>query len=282
MQQENKTNIAETLAREMKGPTGIHSNEAGVVVAALPEGWKTETLDLEKYDTNPRRKKGTVTITETDSFIDYTKRYGSLATCNLYLDVDYSANKVKATAIFNDHGDDGAAGWRDHRAVFVPRFSKEWNDWMKANNEPMSQVNFANFLERNVGDIAAKEGFPNGSDVLTFVSQLEETRKVKYGSAINTQNGMVQIQFVEEGDDATKGKLEVFKRFAIGIRPFFGGSAYQIEATLRYRIDRNTGEIKFWYELQKPDRILEDAAKETIEAIRTKTGFPVIFGNPDQ
>jgi uncharacterized protein YfdQ (DUF2303 family) len=281
-------NIAETLANEMKSPEILlqMGTKNHINVVAHPDNWNIQTLDLEKNLDNPFRKRGSITVAEVDSFIDYSKRYGSLAACNIYLDVNYEQSKIHATSIFNDHADgDGLPGWRDHRCKFVPRFSKEWNTWTGKSGESyaMGQFDFAHFLENNIGDIASPAGsnLPSGSDVLTFVSKLEETRKVKFGSAVNLQNGTVQFEFIEDGDNATKGKLEMFKRFAIGIRPFFNGSAYQIEAALRYRIDRNTGEIKFWYELQRPDRVLEDASQEVIEAIRTKTGFPVIFGTPD-
>lgn len=232
----------------------------------------------------PLRQRGTVTIHEADSFIDYTKRYGSLANCNLYLNVDYAAQQIKAVAIFNDHAETGTAGWRDHRAVFSPRFSEEWKRWNANNKKPMEQIALAHFLEENISDITAPEGtrLPTGADVLTFVSRLEEVRKVKYGSGVNLQNGMVQLEFIEDGDDATRGKLDLFREFAIGVRPFFGGTGYEVRAFLRYRIDRNSGGITFWYELQRPDRVLEDATKALIEAIRGKTGFPVIFGDPDR
>lgn len=287
MENIEKTNIAETIARELKAPIKLLSaQDERAHVVVLPEGWVSQTHDLEKFGDAPNRKKGQVTVAEVDSFIEFSKRYGSLSNCNIYLDVDYEQNKVHAVSIFNDHADgQGEAGWRDHRCKFIPRFSKEWKTWTgnSGQGNAMSQFDFAHFLENNIGDIASPAGsnLPSGSDVLTFVSKLEETRKVKFGSGVNLQNGMVQFEFIEEGDGNTKGKLEMFKRFSIGVRPFFGGSAYQVEAALRYRIDRNTGEIKFWYELQRPDRVLEDAAKEIIDSIRTKTGFPVIFGTPD-
>lgn len=284
----NQQNIAETLANEMKEPVILlqMGDKNHLNIVAHPKNWDVTTLDLEKHLEAPFRKKGQITIADVDSYIEYSKRYGSLSNCNIYLDVNYEQFKVRATSIFNDHADgDGLPGWRDHRAIFIPRFSKEWNTWIgkTGSANAMSQFDFANFLENNIGDIASPTGsnLPSGSDVLTFVSKLEETRKVKFGSAVNLQNGTVQFEFIEDGDNATKGKLEMFKRFAIGIRPLFQGTAYQIEANLRYRIDRNTGEIKFWYELQRPDRVLEDASNEVIEAIRTKTGFPVIFGTPD-
>jgi uncharacterized protein YfdQ (DUF2303 family) len=147
----------------------------------------------------------------------------------------------------------------------------------------MKQAELGMFLEANVGDIVSPHDskLPTGSDVLGFVLTLQDNRKVKYGSGVNLQNGMVQIEFTEEGDSATKGKLELFREFALGLRPFANGAAYQLRAFLRYRVDRNSGELTFWYELQRPDRVLEDACKETVAQIREKAGVPVLFGRPD-
>lgn len=252
----------------------------GAPILLTPQGNGEWThSDLSQHLPTPSRKTGNVTLHEVESFIEVAKRHGSLADATIYLDVNYSASKVSATAVFNDHGED-TAGWRDHTATFTPRFSEEWLRWLGNNKQPMEQVKLAHFLEENIGDIVQPAGtnLPSGADVLTFVSKLEETRKVKYGSGVNLQNGLVQLEFTEDNDTGTKGKLDLFKEFAIGIRPFFNGTAYQIKAFLRYRIDRNNGGITFWYELQRPDRVLEDACKETIETIRTKTGLPVVFG----
>ena len=254
----------------------------GTPISFTPNSMSSAVLD--KLLPNPRRKAGLVHLHEVDSFIDYVKRHGSLADCNIYLDVDYAQQHVKATAVFNDHGDgDGAPGWRDHRAEFMPRFTEEWRRWVQNSGKGKTQIDLANFLEANIGDIAAPDGtkLPTGAAVLNFVSALQETRKVKYGSAINTANGMMQIEFIEEGDAATKGKLDIFREFAIGVRPFLNGQAYEVRAFLRYRIDRNTGTILFWYELQRSDRVLEDACKSIVESVRTTAGLPVLFGTPD-
>jgi uncharacterized protein YfdQ (DUF2303 family) len=268
----------DVLAANLRQPQVIERESADDIIL-VPDGYRVE--DLERLLPAPKRKTGTVTTTTVDSFIDVVKRYGSLASCNLYLDVDYSAQRVAATAIFNDHADgDGAPGWRDHRCVFRPIFSEEWKRWTAQDRKPIEQTKLAHFLEENVSDIRGGDGLPTGSDVLQFVSALAETRKVKYGSAVNLQNGMVQVEFVEEGDAGQRGKLEMFREFGIGLRPFQGGAAYLVRAFLRYRIDRNTGGITFWYELQRPDRVLEDACAETVQTIRTQTGMPVIFGTP--
>lgn len=232
----------------------------------------------------PTRKSGTLQMHDVDSFIATLKRYGSLGTMNVYLDVDYAANKVHATGIFNDHEDGaGKPGWRDFRCTFQPRFSEEWKRWTASHKQAMEQVKFAHFLEENIGDIVspADSKLPTGADMLAFITTLTETRKVKYGSGVNLQNGMVQIEFIEEGDNGTKGKLEIFREFAIGVRPFFNGDAYQVRAFLRYRIDRNTGAIAFWYELQRHDKSLEDASKAVIERIKAEAGAVVVFGKPE-
>lgn len=254
----------------------------GIPIVMAPSAWGFR--EYEKLLPRPTRKTGTLIAHDVDSFISIIKRHGSLATSNVYLDVDYANNKVAATAIFNDHQDSaGDPGWRDFRATFAPRHSEEWRRWTTNHKQPMDQAKFAHFLEENVGDIVqpTESRLPTGADVLTFVSTLSETRKVKYGSGINLQNGMVQIEFIEEGDSGTKGKLELFREFAIGVRPFFNGDAYQVRAFLRYRIDRNTGAIAFWYELQRHDRALEDASRAVIERIKAESGATVIFGKPE-
>lgn len=238
---------------------------------------------MNDYMPKPHRKLGTIHLHEVESFIDVVKRQGSLANCNVYLNVDYATQKIEATAIFNDHADgDGPAGWRDHRAEYAPRFTVEWKTWMGYNHKNLPQDALASFLETNITDITtpANSKLPTGAAVLSFVSALQETRKVKYGSTIDLANGMKQIEFIEESSEATKGKLEIFREFAIGIRPFMNGQAYEIRAFLRYRIDRNTGQIVFWYELQRPDRVLEDACQSIVDSIRKNTGMPVVFGTP--
>lgn len=280
----NETTEASTIAAIAQKP--FVGEVSGVPVIFTPAGnlvpWnaglRTDLMPA------PLRKTGTLVAHDVESFIALIKRHGSLATSNVYLDVDYTKNKVRAVAIFNDHEDsNGKPGWRDFRAVFDPRFGEEWKRWTAGHKTPMEQVKFAHFLEENVGDIVqpADSKLPTGADVLTFVSTLSETRKVKYGSGINLQNGMVQIEFIEEGDSGTKGKLEVFREFAIGVRPFFNGDAYQVRAYLRYRIDRNTGQIAFWYELQRHDRAIEDASHAIIERIKAEAGAAIFYGTPE-
>ena len=230
----------------------------------------------------PMRLKGSSKATDAQSFIDLCKRHGTPENSLIYLNVDYINNKVSATVVYNDHTTDQTPGWRDHTTVFTPQLSEEWKKWNDNSGSKMSQESFAKFLQENIADIQAPEdsSLPSGTRVLEFVTQLEETRTVKFKSGTNLQNGMVQIQYIEDGDDGTRGNLDVFKEFGIGVSPFFNGDAYSVKAYLRYSINRNTAELTFTYELQRPYKILEDACKVMIDRIKAETGLPVVFGLP--
>lgn len=250
-----------------------------VLLTPTGEGaWQRETL--EKLLPQPTRKTGSYTLHDDDSFIQFCKRHGSLSSGSaIYLNADYAHNKIEAVAIFNDNADgDGPSGWKDFKANFTPRKTKQWDDWLANNGKKMSQLELANFFEQNISDFASVKGMPSGSDVLTFVTHMQETRTVKYGSALNLQNGMVQLEFVEDSDKAEKGKIELFKEFSLGISPFFGGAPYQIDSFLRYRIDRQSGAISFAYELKKPEKVLEAACADMIKKIKESTGLPLFFG----
>lgn len=76
---------------------------------------------------------------------------------------------------------------------------------------------------------------------------------------------------------SAKGAL-LITQFAIGIPVFWAGPGYRIDARLRYR--HASGKVAFWYELIRPDRVHEAAAKELIERIRTglPQGVPLLMG----
>jgi uncharacterized protein YfdQ (DUF2303 family) len=275
-------NLAETLATEMKQPIEIASNTAAAVRrVALPPGWKMEEHDEESSLPAPLRKRATVRVRDSESFIDYVKRHGSLTDSTVWCLADYVRGKIAFTGIINDHGeDDKAAAWRDHRVYFSPEFSEEWRRWSDANKKPLSQTDFASFIEDNLKDIASPDGanLPSGSAMLEMALSFEATQDMRFKSAIRLSNGGVNLSFVQDDDAQTLQKMSVFERFAIGIPVFWNGDAYQIDARLRYRV--RDGKLSFWFELIRGDKVLEAAATTVIGAIKTQTGSPFFFGDP--
>lgn len=263
--------VAEISAKPML------NTDLGTPIAFIPDGYTLSILH--HIMPAPQRQSGNINADDVDSFIALIKRYGSPERSAVYVRVDETS--LSAVAVLNEHGSDGLAGWRDYRAVFLPKKSTEWEKWIGSSGSKFNQISFAHFMESNAKDIVSAERLPSAGDVLAFVSRLEDTRKVKYGSSVNLQNGMVQIEFIEAEESGTKGKLELFKEFAIGIRPFQHGQAYQVRAWLRYSIDRNSGAITFWYELQQTHLVIEDASKDIVEKIKIGIDIPVYFGVPD-
>lgn len=277
-----ESNIAETLAREMKTPIEIGSNpDSNVRRIATPPGWNLKEFDDEKLLATPRRKQARVMLDDKESFIDYIKRHGSLADSTIWCKANYKEGKVSFIAILNDHGENEAqAAWRDHQAKFRPEFSEEYSRWISQNKQPMSQTDFAKFLEDNLKDIVSQDDvtLPTGAQMLNMALSFEANQENRFKSAIRLQNGGIQMTFVQDDDQQTIANMQMFERFAIGIPVFWNGDAYRIDARLRYR--QRDGKLTFYYELIRSDKTLEAAAKTLIQELRDKTGNPFFFGDP--
>lgn len=265
-------NIAATIAREVRKPFELSPLEN-----AIPDGWKIESS--EKLQPVPARKKATVSLNNDEGFIDYMKRHGSLASATIWCEADYPEGVVNYTGIVNDHAqEEDGQQWRDHIARLTPAKSVEWQRWVERDRKSFSQLDFAAFVEDNLGDIASLEGFPSGSAMLQMATNLEISQDSMIKSAIKLQSGGVRMEYVEDSNAETVKSMEVFSKFALGLPVFWGGAAYMIEARLKYRLA--AGKLTFFYELYRPDKVLEDAAKTVTSNIQEKTGFPIFHGRP--
>jgi len=275
------SNIAQTLAKEMKSPIEIISEPGGNMKrCALPPGWQlVEKDDDAKILAAPRRKIAKVKLHDSESFIEYIKRHGSLTDSTIWCVADYKAGKVNFLGILNDHGEDeNKPDWRDHRATFYPEFSEEWTRWINKNKQAFNQADFAAFIEDNLKDIVSHDNSPTGAQMLEMALTFEANQDMRFKSAIRLQNGGVQMSFVQDDDAQTLQKMQVFDRFSIGIPVFWNGDAYRVDARLRYRV--RDGKLTFWFELMRQDKVLEAATQTLITVIREKTGNPFFFGEP--
>lgn len=268
-------NDTESLARELRKP--IIQEVNGRPLFLIPEdgGYKAELH--EELLERPPRKRGDVYFDDTDSFIRFVKREGSLASCNIYVQADYQKGVVKFTAVLNDHEEE-TPHWRDYRAIYVPDNSPEWCTWTGFNKKVMTQADFAVFLEDNNKDIASVAGLPTGAEVLAMALTFESKQEIVIKSAQRTQSGTVAFTYSNLEDGGTTERMEMFKGFAIGITPFFNGQGFQLNARLKYRTEQQR--LKFWYELDRPDLALQEAAAAMIATIKSDAGFPMFLGHP--
>ena len=235
--------------------------------AIIPEG--AHVQDLEHLQLVPTRKRGVVNLRDTDSFIAVVNA-DKTASTRLY----GNYTNPQFMAVFNDHAD-APAGWQDHRAVYACPTSVEWKTWTAQNGKQMSQVDFAQFIENNLPDVAD----PPAADMLEISRSLEAKKKVNFASGIRLANGQNELTYEEQiSGTAAKGKLQVPELFTIGIPVLEGGARYAVQARLRYRI-QDGGNLTIWYELVRSHKIIEDAVHAVWTEIQDKTGVQVFNGS---
>lgn len=275
-------NIAETLARILPDAKVVSTTDTDVPAlhishVAVPKGFDLRELklDLEQHLANPRNTTATAELQDADSFLSYVARHTTDGTV-VWCDFDPATFKLGFRAVFDEHVK-GTAGWRRHQAVFVPRASNEWKIWTGNDTKTMPQLDFAAFLERQELDITAKEGRPSSSDMMQMAANFESSSEKRMRSTQRLQDGSVRLEYIEAEDEKTIQHMRLFERFTIGIPVFWAGPGYVIDARLKYRTSQ--GKVSFWYELIRPDRSHEAAAKELIQKVREGIGgMPLLTG----
>lgn len=275
---ENIINNAETILEAGAALAGPFEDHGGIPYVALPKSY--EVHDLEKLLPTPTRKRAGVTTTDTESFVFYTKKHGSLDNCTIYADIDSEASKFGMVAVINDHGADiDNPQWRDHTCLFKPALAVEWKRWVAKNKQKFNQIEFAAWLEENLSDVATVDGMPTGADILKMALGFEANSDKRLRSKVNLQDGGVRFEFVDESDVETRTTMQAYERFTLGLPVFDGSSsAYPVEARLKYR--ESDGKLTFWYELIREDRVFKSAVTDELAQIKSETGFPVIHGKP--
>lgn len=218
-------------------------------------------VDLEQFGEAPDRIRQNVKIRDAGDFTRYVNRFKNDET-TVYANIE----QTRFVAVI-DHPGKETPTWGEHRATYECPLSRSWRVWRGKNGTGMAQAEFAKFIEDNLPDIVE----PNASDILTISKTLEAKKSVDFQSSVRLDNGEVQITYNEEiRGTAGKGSLQVPDTFKLGIPVFEGGDHYELEARLRYRV--NEGRLGMWFDLLRPERLLEDAFTQTLEKIKEELG----------
>lgn len=275
-------NIAQTLARELPTPVIEKIKVADLIAEdqflhfSVPSGWKPHEIDLERFLPHPRRTKAAVALNDSDSFLAYVERHANDSTV-CWASFDPQKFTLSFSAVIDEHAK-GTAGWRSHVATYTPAMSAEWKVWSGANKQAQEQIAFAEFIERNEPDIASQEGLPTSLQMLALATEFEANSDKRIKSVARLQGGGVRLEYIDDDKPDTLAQMKLFERFQIGIPVFWAGPGYRIDARLKYR--HGGGKVAFWYELIRPDRVHEAAAKELIEKVRAGIGaVPLLMGS---
>jgi uncharacterized protein YfdQ (DUF2303 family) len=200
-----------------------------------------------------------------------------LGELHLYLGELLSTKSAPYPVIFADHAElkftlfpeyhlAEKLSWLDHSATVRLAHSREFNAWKVKDGVRMSQVEFAEFIDRNVIDITN----PTGATMLTMAQTLEATRTEVFKSAVRVSDGTHKFTWANDAAD-NKGNTEVPERFSLALRIFQGDEeAVEVTAKLYYRIKE--GALTFFYQLHRIDEIIEKLWDEKLIKLREALG----------
>ncbi len=254
----------EELASRAREPRTLE--EGGEPFGYVPENM--QMVSLERYLKAPTRVHRALIVTTLESFNRYYNEFkvsDGKGDSRIYVD----GETVSVVGIIDDHqsltpnGDNETlASWCDHRVVYKCPYSREWEAWKGMDRRKVGQVEFAEWLEDRTQDIVE----PAGTDLLSMCLDLQIHRKVVFGSATRLESGEHSFQY---SDNNETGTVQIPASITIGIPVFQDGTVYRITARFRYRL--HDGTLHLWYELVEPQKYVEDAFNEVVDAITEET-----------
>jgi uncharacterized protein YfdQ (DUF2303 family) len=266
------------LGKPIENP---HAGGKAFVLLPKANGdWEVQYLDRPDA---PARKRGTLQVADTASFIGATNRYFVRERSIVYASLD----PAQFVAVLNEHagkelqqgGHDGA-NWRDHRVSYVLRHSKEWDTWMGGQKKDMTQEAFAYFIEDNLPDFRN----PAGAKMLEIATNFRVKQGVSFKSNFRPQDGQVNLEYTEQNEagGGKSGNMTIPETFTVAIPVWKGidAQAYEQEVRLRYRVAG--GNLAIRYEVVRPHKTIEKAFTDVLTKIKVGVkDAGVIFGSPD-
>lgn len=260
--------LAERFAEQHAAKRVYEPNNPGDKPFMLvPSG--TTLKDIEEFMGAPVRVKQSHDFLDLAGFIEYVNRFKTDESVS-FIDVV----NPKVACIIDYHSKENEPSWCTHRALYAFPHTKEWQDWTTSNKVKMDQNLMGLFIEDHMEQIT----HPSASELLATVIRMKEVRQVTFGQATTMQNGMVEFNYIEEGAGGGKGKFALPELIWLGMAPFRDGDAYKIEARMRYRCDKDVG-LLLWYELVRPDLVIEAAVKDVRAKIIEQTELPLFAAN---
>jgi hypothetical protein len=281
---------------------GIDPGGRDVTALVVRDGERVQSLKplLDEYLERPERLRGTTQLHDLPSFLAECHRFRGMGT-TVYIDAPCKPeHPATITALFNDHhvhrSDDNQnalalPNWRDFSAVYRPALSPELLAWHSA-QQPMSQEDFAFFIEEHLVDVVSPEpGEPNQKPLLNVAELLglqvgsqarllEVSRGLdltvgqKIKGRANLHNGAVVMAFEEAHDT---GPVTVPGAVLLNIPVFDGAQRVLILARVRYQVKEG---LVFWRVLLHD---IPTVFREAVEALRSdiaEAGHRVVLGKP--
>lgn len=256
----------------------------------------TDVTDkLLALEPRPLRSTGTAALASATAFSDWVNRQKNPSTAIFA----HNGPQPRMTAVINYTNGD-APEWGDYRGQYDLALSPEWQIWMKANDKPMSQEAFGQFMEDNLAEIAAPpsavddsieyqliQKLAGGGNAATSTQLLSVARNLvvnessRLKSILNPHSGEVQMVYEAQHTGEGGGVVDVPRLFIICIPVFDGDAAYRIPVRLKYRKAEGGTKVVFFPSIYQPERYLRDAWGYLMADIAQRTGVPVFEGQAE-
>lgn len=229
-----------------------------------------QAVSVEHLLPAPVRRKVNTQFKDLQSFVDYVNEFKRPQS---KIFAEFGERGGSFTAALDFHSVEKPSFVED-KAVYACPTTPEWNAWLEKNGKPISQVEFAHFVEEQ--RVAFVK--PSGATMLEIARTLEGKTECVFKSGANLTNGDRELVYAESttGTAGRGEKLPIPSKIEILVQPFFHGVAYTVEALLRYRI--NGGNVVFIYELQKVHDIIDAALLKIKNDITEKTQITPYIG----
>jgi uncharacterized protein YfdQ (DUF2303 family) len=251
------------------------TDDSTVLVIARRNDRIIDQLDLERYEDQPVRPRGTVKALTADGFITTYQRRADAD--NKLATIYANPDACRLVAVLNDdHWNDGA-GWRDHRIQLDLQPTPEWAHWT-GHQGLGSQQRFAETIDEGQDEIV---GTPNATIMLEIAQKFEASVGGKFRQEGNIADGSAAFAYEETVDAKVgEGLIPVPKTFTVKLRPFYGAEPRKVEARVRYTC--RGGELKIGYVLHKPDEAKREAfVTDVLGSLETALeGATIIEGVP--
>jgi uncharacterized protein YfdQ (DUF2303 family) len=227
--------------------------------------------DLERYDSQPRRKRGRVTVTDTASLIAYVNKHEASDATELYAAWDPG----RIEAVLNGHNPT-EPGWGDHRVTLALQPTPGWQRWLASDGQLLTQTAFAEHIEDSLPEIVE----PAAATMLEIAQTFQATTSVAFRSGQRLQTGETQLRYEEQTDAkaGAQGDITIPETFTIALAPWEGCDPYRVTVRLRYRI--GNGDLKLAYRLDRPEDVRRAAFADITAAVAEATGYTSLAGSP--
>ena len=271
-------------------PLGTVDGETVEIIAASRGAAGVDLRSIkslrDEYRKRPERTSGTSAHDTVESFIEHVKTFKKDNSV-----IFASREKLSLTALYDYH----TASQPDnlgHAAKFAPQKSRQLKTWLAGDGKPMSQAEFAAFIENNILDltdapagdvpiyidIAAKLAttIASPSKLLELARGLSIHESSTAKSHVNPSTGEVILEYTTAHADGKGEKLKIPGLFMIAVPVFEGGPLYRVLVRLRYRLE--AGKVRWWFDIYQIDASIDSAFEDTITKIVSETEVTLYRG----